>query len=117
MDKEICEMFFNNIKNEIAEFEHHMKAQGCDYVYNHSYLISKWRELEWFFLSYVEENTEGFYDDIIAPLSKVDNICESIIDDYSQYSHPEDFDFFWCEDLYAIIIHFIKKQTKGVILW
>lgn len=100
-------MLLERIKKEISEFEKHMKAQGIDYVYDQAYYIAFVNELEWYFTDYLEpEEVENRY----SALTKVDgNICECIMDYYTQLNHPERYNIFmFHEDLDELITTFIK---------
>lgn len=103
-------MLLERIKREISEFEKHIKAQGIDYVYNQAYYIAFMNELEWYFTDFLEPmELENKY----SALAKVEgNICECIMDYFSEFNHPERYNPFITESLQEIIGIFISVKIN-----
>lgn len=103
-------MLLERIKKEIVEFEKHIKAQGIDYVYNQAYYIAFMNELEWWFTDFLEPKE---LEEQYSKLNKVDgNICECIMDYYSNFNHPERYNPFYAEGLQEIINIFINDKIN-----
>lgn len=103
-------MLYERIKKEIEEFEHEVKSQGIDYVYNQAYYIAFITELEFIFTELLEpEEVENEY----AILNKVEgNICESIMDYFINFRHPENYNPFLTETMLEIIGIYIKENLE-----
>lgn len=104
-------MLYERIKKEIQDFEAEVKSRGIDYVYQQAYFIAFMTELEFIFTELLEpEEVENQY----GILNKVEgNICETIMDYFLNFRHPENYNPFLTESMLEIVDLYIKENLEG----
>lgn len=101
-------MLQERIKKELKQYEDFVKAKGIEYVYDTAYYIAIMHEFEYLFTEFYEAED---VDNEFSVLNKIEgNICETIMNYYLEFRHPERYCPFNTESLLEIIEIYIDEN-------